>query len=261
MRMDGTARSAHAALFDLTGRVALVTGASRGLGAAIARGLARAGAEVVLNARDGAALDGRAAALRAEGLAARTAPFDVTDPAAMRAAVEAIGPIDILVHNAGNQHRAPVEEVTEEGWRSVLDTHLTALFRLSKLVVPGMKARRRGKVIAIGSLASDLGRATITPYASAKGGMKMFVRALAVELAPHGCQANAIGPGWFNTEINAPLLENPEFLAMVRRRCPTGRYAEPEELIGAAVFLAAPASDFVTGQILYVDGGVTASMT
>ncbi len=244
----------------LSGRVALVTGASRGLGAAMALGLARAGAEVVLNGRDAATLEAQAEAIRGEGLGARIAPFDVTDRAAMEAAVAALGPVDILVHNAGNQHRAPVEDISEEGWHGVLDTHLTALFRLSKLLVPGMKARGRGKVIATGSLASELGRGTITPYAAAKGGLKMFIRALAVELGPHNIQCNAIGPGWFATEMNRPLLSNPEWLANVRRRCPAGRYAEPEEIAGTAVFLASPASDFVSGQIIFVDGGVTANM-
>ncbi len=251
---------AHAAMFDLSGRVALITGASRGLGAAMAAGLARAGAEVVLNGRDPATLDAQATALRAEGLRCRTAPFDVRDLAGMEAAVKALGPVDILLHNAGNQFRGPVEELTEEGWHSVLDTHLTALFRLSKLVVPGMKARRRGKIIATGSLASDLGRGTITPYASAKGGLKMFIRSLAVELGPHNIQCNAIGPGWFDTEMNKPLLNNPEWLANVQRRCPAGRYAQPEEIAGTAVFLASPASDFVSGQLIFVDGGVTANM-
>jgi gluconate 5-dehydrogenase len=258
--MNEAARAAHARQFDLTGRVALVTGASRGLGAAMARGLAQAGAEVVLNGRDPATLEAEASALRAAGLACRTSAFDVTDGPAVEAALGAIGPVDILLHNAGNQHRAPIEETTEAGWHSVIDTHLTALWRLSRLVVPGMKARRRGKVIAIGSLASDLGRATITPYASAKGGLKMFIRALAVELGPWNIQANAIGPGWFDTEMNKPLLDNPEWLAMVRRRCPAGRYADPAEIAGTAVFLASPAADFVSGQLLFVDGGVTASM-
>jgi gluconate 5-dehydrogenase len=247
-------------MFDLTGRIALVTGASRGLGAAMSAGLARAGAEVILNGRDQATLDAQAAALRAEGLAARTCAFDVRDLAAMQAALAGIGRVDILVHNAGNQFRGPVEELSEEGWHSVLDTHLTALFRLSKILVPGMKERRRGKIIATGSLASELGRGTITPYASAKGGLKMFIRALAVELGPHNIQCNAIGPGWFDTEMNKPLLNNPEWLATVKRRCPAGRYAAPEEIAGTAVFLASPASDFVSGQLIFVDGGVTANM-
>jgi gluconate 5-dehydrogenase len=250
----------HAALFDLTGRVALVTGASRGLGAAMARGLARAGAEVILNGRDPATLEAQADSLRGEGLACRIAAFDVRDGEAMARIVPTLGPIDILLHNAGNQYRGPIETLTDEGWASVLDTHLTALFRLSKLVVPGMKERRRGKVIAIGSLASELGRGTITPYASAKGGLKMFIRALAVELGPHNVQCNAIGPGWFNTDLNAALVANPEWLANVARRCPAGRYAEPEEIVGTAVFLASPASDFVSGQLLFVDGGTTANM-
>ncbi|PWS38869.1 gluconate 5-dehydrogenase [Falsiroseomonas bella] len=250
----------HAALFDLTGRVALVTGGSRGLGAAMAVGFARAGAEVILNGRDQAALDRQAEAMRAEGLRVRTAVFDVCDRAAMDAVVPGLGPIDILMHNAGHQHRGPVETLTDEGWYGVLDTHLTALFRLSRLLVPGMKERRRGKILAIGSLASDLGRGTITPYAAAKGGLKMFIRALAVELGPYNVQCNAIGPGWFDTEINKPLLDNPEWLATVKRRCPAGRYAQPEEIAGTAVFLASPASDFVSGQLIFVDGGVTANM-
>jgi gluconate 5-dehydrogenase len=250
----------HAAMFDLTGRVALVTGASRGLGAAMSTGLARAGAEVILNGRDQATLDAQAAAMRAEGLKVRTAAFDVRDAAQMEQVVRGLGPIDILLHNAGNQYRGPVETLTDEGWYGVLDTHLTALFRLSRLVVPGMKERRRGKIIATGSLASDLGRGTITPYSAAKGGLKMFIRALAVELGPHNVQCNAIGPGWFDTEMNKPLVDNAEWMAQVKRRCPAGRYAAPEEIAGTAVFLASPASDFVSGQLIFVDGGVTANM-
>lgn len=250
----------HAAMFDLTGRVALVTGASRGLGAAMSTGLARAGAEVILNGRDQATLDAQAAAMRAEGLKVRTAAFDVRDTAQMEQVVRGLGPIDILLHNAGNQYRGPVETLTDEGWYSVLDTHLTALFRLSRLVVPGMKERRRGKIIAIGSLASELGRGTITPYSAAKGGLKMFIRALAVELGPHNVQCNAIGPGWFDTDMNKPLVDNTEWMAQVLRRTPAGRYAKPEEIAGTAVFLASPASDFVSGQLVFVDGGVTANM-
>ena len=250
----------HAAMFDLTGRVALVTGASRGLGAAMSTGLARAGAEVILNGRDQATLDAQAATMRAEGLKVRTAAFDVRDAAQMEQVVRGLGPIDILLHNAGNQYRGPVETLTDEGWYGVLDTHLTALFRLSRLVVPGMKERRRGKIIATGSLASDLGRGTITPYSAAKGGLKMFIRALAVELGPHKVQCNAIGPGWFDTEMNKPLVDNAEWMAQVKRRCPAGRYAAPEEIAGTAVFLASPASDFVSGQLIFVDGGVTANM-
>jgi gluconate 5-dehydrogenase len=250
----------HAAMFDLTGRVALVTGASRGLGAAMSTGLARAGAEVILNGRDQATLDAQAATMRAEGLKVRTAAFDVRDAAQMEEVVRGLGPIDILLHNAGNQYRGPVETLTDEGWYGVLDTHLTALFRLSRIVVPGMKERRRGKIIATGSLASDLGRGTITPYSAAKGGLKMFIRALAVELGPHNVQCNAIGPGWFDTEMNKPLVDNAEWMAQVKRRCPAGRYAAPEEIAGTAVFLASPASDFVSGQLIFVDGGVTANM-
>jgi len=215
---------------------------------------------VILNGRETATLEEQAKALRQEGLACRTSAFDVRDAAGMEAAVRSLGPVDILLHNAGNQYRGAVETLTDEGWASVLDTHLTALFRLSRLLVPGMKERGRGKIIATGSLASDLGRGTITPYAAAKGGLKMFIRALAVELGPHNIQCNAIGPGWFDTEMNKALLSNPEWLATVKRRCPAGRYAQPEEIAGTAVFLASHASDFVSGQLIFVDGGVTANM-
>lgn len=250
----------HAARFDLSGRLALVTGASRGLGLAMARGLAEAGAEVVLNARDPAALDRAVAALRAEGLAARALPFDVTDAAAIATALATLPAPDILVHNAGVNVRKAVEDLTDADWSLTLDTNLTAAMRLCRAAVPGMKARGSGKIIVTASLAAELGRPTITAYAAAKGGLKMFARALAVELAPHGIQANAIGPGWFDTELNAPLAANPEWIANVKRRTPAGRYADPAEIAGAAVFLASPGSDFVTGQILYVDGGVTANM-
>jgi gluconate 5-dehydrogenase len=256
--------SAAAPGFDLSGRIALVTGGGSGLGLAIARGLAEAGARVVVNGRNAARLDAAVAALRGDGLLAEAAAFDVADPAAVRAGVEAvqagIGAVDILVNNAGIQHRAPIDEFSDADWRRVMATNLDAPFYMARAVVPSMKARRAGKIINIASLASRLARPTTVPYQVSKGGIAMMTRGLAVELAPHGIQVNAIGPGFFRTDMNEALTSNVEFDAWVKKRTPAGRWAEPAELAGAAVFLASPASAFVTGQVLYVDGGFTASM-
>jgi gluconate 5-dehydrogenase len=251
-------------LFDLNGRTALITGSSQGLGLALARGLAQAGARVVLNGRGEKKLSAAADALRREGANVGIAAFDVTDGAACAKAVERIeteiGPLDILVNNAGIQRRAPLEQVEEKIWREVLDTNLTSAFLVARAVAPRMIARRAGKVINICSLMSEVGRATTGPYTAAKGGLKMLTRAMAVEWARHGLQVNAIGPGYFATELTKPLVENPEFNAWVCQRTPAGRWGKPEELVGTAVFLASAASNFVNGQILYVDGGMLASL-
>ena len=252
------------AAFDLSGRVALVTGAGSGLGLAMARGLAEAGARVVLNGRNRDKLEAAAAPLRGDGLQAETADFDVTDSQVVNGAVariaERFGAIDILVNNAGVQHRAPIEQFSDADWRRVLATNLDAPFFLARAVIPAMKARRSGKIINIGSLMSSLARPTTVPYQVSKGGIAMLTRGLAVELAPHGIQVNAIAPGFFRTEMNTALTSNPEFCAWVEKRTPAGRWALPEELAGTAVFLASSAADFVTGQVLYVDGGFTAGM-
>ena len=251
-------------LFDLTGRIALVTGSSQGLGLAIARGLAQAGAAVVLNGRDEKNLAATADALRADGVKVYPAAFDVTDGAAGAAAVaraEAeFGVIDILVNNAGIQRRAPLAEMTEEQWRSVIDTNLTSAFLVSRAVAPRMIARGRGKIINICSVMSEVSRPTIANYAAAKGGLKMLTRAMAVEWAKHGLQTNGIAPGYFVTELNQPLVENVDFNKWICGRTPAGRWGQPHELAGAAVFLASTASDFVNGQVLYVDGGLLASL-
>lgn len=251
-------------MFDLTGRTALVTGSSQGLGLALARGLAQAGAAVVLNGRDEAKLARAAAELGGEGARVTTAAFDVTDGAACQRAVERVeqefSPIDILINNAGIQRRAPLAEMTEEQWRAVIDSNLTSAFLVARAVVPGMIARRAGKIINICSVMAEVSRPTIGNYAASKGGLKMLTRAMAVEWARHGIQANGISPGYFVTELNRSLVENVEFNQWICSRTPAGRWGQPHELAGAAVFLASPASNFVNGQILGVDGGLLAAL-
>ncbi|HEY4246732.1 MAG TPA: SDR family oxidoreductase [Lacunisphaera sp.] len=251
-------------LFDLSGRTALITGSSQGLGLAFARGLAQAGAAVILNGRDATKLNNAAEQLRAEGARVATAGFDVNDSTAIAAEVKRVGaefsPIDILVNNAGIHRRAPLLEMTELQWREVIDTNLSSAFLVTRAVVPGMIARRAGKIINICSLMSEIGRPTTANYAAAKGGLKMLTRAMAVEWARHNLQINGIGPGYFMTELTRPLVENPEFNKWICDRTPAGRWGQPQELVGAAVFLASHASDFVNGQVIYVDGGLLAAI-
>jgi len=253
-------------LFDLTGLTALITGSSQGIGLALARGLAQAGAAVVLNGRDPAKLTAAAEALGAAVAGARvtTAAFDVTDSSAIGREVARIeaefAPIDILINNAGIQRRAPLAEMTEAQWREVLDTNLTSTFLVARAVAPGMIARKSGKIINTCSVMSEVSRPTIANYAAAKGGLKMLTRAMAVEWARHGLQCNGIGPGYIVTELNRALVENVEFNRWICGRTPAGRWGQPEELVGAAVFLSSAASSFVNGQILYVDGGLLAAL-
>jgi len=251
-------------LFDLKERVALVTGSSQGLGLVMARGLGRAGAAVALNGRDREKLAKAVRGLAADGLRAHGYAFDVTDAAGIDAGVSSIerevGPIDILVNNAGIQRRGPLEELQESAWLEVLQTNLTAAFLVGRRVVRGMIQRRRGKIINVCSLMSEVTRPALGNYAAAKGGLKMLTRAMAVEWARHNIQANGIGPGYFLTPMTRQLAEDPQFDAWIRARTPAGRWGDPAELIGPAVFLASRASDFVNGQIVYVDGGVLASL-
>ena len=252
-----------AAPFDLTDRVALVTGGGTGLGFAIAAGLGRAGARVVVNGRRGEILAQAAARLTEEGIRADVAAFDVTDADAVAAGTARIahyiGTVDILVNNAAVNQRKPFGEFTADEWHALQAANVDGPFLVTRAVLPSMQARRRGKIINICSLASDLGRPNIVPYAASKGALKMMTRALAVEVAPHNIQVNGIAPGFFRTEMNASLTSDADFSAWVARRTPAGRWGEPAEIAGAAVFLASPAADYVTGHILHVDGGFSAS--
>ena len=251
-------------LFDLTGTCVLITGSSRGLGLVLARGLCQAGARTIINGRDARRVAASTADLSAEGFDARGYPFDVTDVAAVGQAVTQIetecGAIDVLINNAGIQRRGALVDIADSAWREVLEVNLTAPFQAARCVARGMIERRAGKIINICSLMSEVSRPTVAAYAAAKGGLKMLTRSMAVEWAQYNIQANAIGPGYFLTDMTRPLAEDAEFDAWVRARTPAGRWGRPEELVGPAVFLASGASNFVNGQILYVDGGMLAAL-
>jgi gluconate 5-dehydrogenase len=247
-----------ARLFDLTGRRALITGSGSGIGLALAKGLAASGAAIVLNGRDAAKLE----AAKAQIPGATAHVFDVTDTAAVAAGIARIedseGPIDILVNNAGIQRRAPLDEMPAETWREVMATNLDAVFFVGKEVAKRMIPRRRGKIINICSLTSEVARPTITPYAAAKGAVRMLTKGMCADWARHGLQINGIGPGYFKTEMNTALIQNPDFNAWVEKRTPAGRWGEVEELQGVCIFLASDASSYVNGQVIYVDGGTLA---
>ena len=250
-------------LFDLSGKTALVTGSSDGLGLSMARGLAAAGAAIVLNGRDERKLAQAAKSFAEAGNKVKAHAFDVADEKAVLAAFEHLDAagveIDILVNNAGFQLRKPMLDLKTDEWRRVVETHLTGAFQVGREAARRMIARQRGgKIINIASLASEVARATIAPYTAAKGGLRMLTRSMAAEWAKHDIQANAIGPGYIATEMNRALLDDPKFDAWVKGRTPSGRWGKPQDLIGVTVFLASSASDYVNGQIIYVDGGLLA---
>jgi gluconate 5-dehydrogenase len=247
-------------LFDLSGRTALVTGSSRGLGQAFATGLAAAGSRIILNGLDAVRLEATVDEMRASGHDVLAAPFDVTDEAAIIGTFKQFDSdgidVDILVNNAGIQFRKPMAELATADWQRVIDTNLTAAFVIGREAGKRMIRRGHGKIINIGSLTSELARATVGPYTVAKGGIKMLTKAMAAEWGEHGIQANAIGPGYMITDMNEALISNPQFDAWVKSRTPQRRWGKPEELIGTAVYLASDASNYVNGQIIYVDGGM-----
>jgi gluconate 5-dehydrogenase len=250
-------------LFDLSGKTALVTGSSDGLGLSMARGLAAAGAAIVLNGRNEKKLAQAAKSFAEAGHKVKAHAFDVADEKAVLAAFEHLDAagveIDILVNNAGFQLRKPMLDLKTDEWRRVVETHLTGAFQVGREAARRMIARQRGgKIINIASLASEVARATIAPYTAAKGGVRMLTRSMAAEWAKHDIQANAIGPGYIATEMNRALLDDPKFDAWVKGRTPSGRWGKPDDLIGVTVFLASAASDYVNGQIIYVDGGLLA---
>jgi gluconate 5-dehydrogenase len=239
-----------------------VTGSRQGIGRTIARGLGRAGAAVVLNARDALALDAAAAELRAEGLEVHAVPFDVTDPSVVDAAIDhiesAIGPLDILVNNAGIQIRMPLQDFTDADWDRIIATNLTSVFQVGRAVARRMIPRGHGKIINICSAQSELARRSIAPYTATKGAVKNLTKGMCADWAGFGIQVNGLGPGYYVTPLTQPLKDDPVFDGWLRNRVPAGRWADPEELVGGAVFLASSASDFVNGQVLYVDGGLLA---
>ncbi len=250
--------------FDLSGKTALVTGSSTGIGYALAGGLAAAGATVVLNARRVDKLEAAAQQLRNAGAVVRTSAFDVTSAEAVTAAIAAIesdvGAIDILVNNAGMQRRAPLEDFEKSHWDELMRTNVDSVFLVGQAVARRMIPRRRGKIINVCSVQSELGRPNIAPYTASKGAVKMLTKGMAIDWGQHGIQVNGLGPGYFKTELNDALVKNEEFSRWLIGRTPSRRWGDVDDLVGAAIFLASDASNFVNGHILYVDGGVTATL-
>ena len=240
--------------FDLSGQTALVTGSTRGIGLAFARALAAAGARVMINGRTAETVAAVAAGIGS----AVEAPFDVTDEAAVVEAVGKLGRIDVLVNNVGMTIRRPLLELDPDEWRQLLEVNLTSAFVVARAVAPGMIERGRGKIVNVCSVLSELARPTTGAYATTKGALKMLTRSMCAEWARFGIQANAIAPGYIRTDLNEALQSDAEFDAWLRARVPAGRWGDPAELGGAIVFLASPASDFVNGQLLIVDGGLSA---
>ena len=251
-------------LFDLTGKTSLITGSSQGIGQSLAAGLASAGATIVLNGRDTAKLAAAAETLRQTGATVHELPFDVTDHAASRTAIDdfetATGPIDILINNAGMQHRAPLEDFPPDAFDRLMKTNVTSVFNVGQAVARHMIARGRGKIINIASIQTALARPGIAPYTASKGAVSNLTKGMATDWGPKGLQVNAIAPGYFDTPLNAALVADPDFTAWIGKRTPVGRWGNLPELQGAAIFLAAEASSYINGHTLFVDGGMSACL-
>jgi len=251
-------------LFDLTGKRALITGSSRGIGLALAKGLAGAGAELLINGRNTEALGDAAKTLADAGATVTALAFDVTNPESVNEAIDhaesEIGPIDILINNAGMQHRSPLEEFPADKFDQIIKTNVNSVFYVGQAVAKHMIARGEGKIINICSVMSSLARPGIAPYTTSKGAVASLTKGMATDWAKHGLNINGIAPGYFKTELNAALVADETFSAWLEKRTPMGRWADTEELVGAAVYLGSKASSFVNGHVLYVDGGITVSV-
>ncbi|TGB62550.1 gluconate 5-dehydrogenase [Escherichia sp. E4736] len=249
-------------IFDLTGKRALITGSAQGIGYLLAKGLGKRGAEIIINDCSAEKAEKTALELCSMGISAHSFPFDVTNFSQIETEIarieDEIGPVDILINNAGIQRRHPFIEFPESDWDSIINVNQKAVFMLSKYVARYMIQRKSGKIINICSMQSELGRATIIPYAASKGAVKMLTRGMCAELAKYNIQVNGIAPGYFDTEMNKALVNNHEFTQWLCQRTPAGRWGKPDELIGAAVFLATDASNFVNGHMIFVDGGMLA---
>lgn len=252
------------ALFDLTGKRALITGSSQGIGFALAKGMAAAGATIVLNGRDTGKLDKAAVELRTEGAAVEVLAFDATDHDAVKAAVDgfeaAHGAIDILVNNAGMQHRTELENFPADAFERLLQTNIASVFHVGQACANHMIKRGAGKIVNIASVQTALARPGIAPYTATKGAVANLTKGMATDWAKYGLTCNALAPGYFDTPLNAALVADPEFSAWLSKRTPAGRWGNVEELVGACIFLSSEASTFVNGHCLFVDGGITASL-
>jgi len=251
-------------LFNIEGKIALITGSTGGLGSSFAKGLAENGATVVLNGRNSEKLKIQAEDFENAGYRAFAYAFDITQSNEVEKAIteieKQVGTIDILVNNAGINLRAPLEDFNDDDWDKIIGINLTGAYKVAKAVVKSMIIKGTGKIINIGSMQSELGRLTIAPYAASKGGIKMLTKGMAVDWAQYNIQVNGIGPGYFKTELTKPLYENPEFDSWLCSRTPSKRWGDPDELMGTLLFLASPASNYVNGQMIYVDGGLLASV-
>lgn len=251
-------------LFDLSSKTALITGSSQGIGFALAKGLAEAGASLILNGRDTEKLADAANCLKETSATVFELPFDVVDHVAAQTAIdkfeESVGAIDVLVNNAGMQFRTPLEDFPEDMFSKLLATNVSSVFNVGQAVARHMIKRGSGKIINIASVQTSLARPGIAPYTATKGAVGNLTKGMATDWAPHGLQCNALAPGYFDTPLNAALVVDPEFSAWLEKRTPAGRWGKVEELVGACIFLSSAASEFVNGQTLYVDGGITASL-